>query len=119
MLFYLVCFSKKITVGLSLLESSGVIDRPFEGTGNRTPSRRETTILRVVRDTRQARAVKQLYNYRCQVCNIVLEGSAGPYAEAAHIKPLGSPHNGFLQILSALTKAQIFSIPLSLQIFGL
>ena len=25
-----VCFSKKITVGLSLLESSGVIDRPLD-----------------------------------------------------------------------------------------
>jgi putative restriction endonuclease len=65
-----------------------------EPTGNQSPSRRETTVLRVVRDTRQAKKIKQLYDYRCQVCNIVLEGIAGPYAEAAHIKPLGSPHNG-------------------------
>tara|TARA_B100000315_G_scaffold235521_1_gene250523 strand:- start:991 stop:1776 length:786 start_codon:yes stop_codon:yes gene_type:complete len=76
------------------MDSPPTHDRPSEETGNRTPLRRETTILRVVRDTRQARAVKQLYNYRCQVCDVVLEGSAGPYAEAAHIKPLGSPHNG-------------------------
>ncbi|MFC1936002.1 HNH endonuclease, partial [Chloroflexota bacterium] len=33
-------------------------------------------------------------NYRCQVCGTRLEGPAGPYAEAAHIRPLGRPHNG-------------------------
>ena len=76
------------------IDFPSVTDRTSDETGSRTPSRRETTILRVVRDTRQARIVKQLYDFRCQVCNIVLEGSAGPYAEAAHIKPLGSPHNG-------------------------
>ena len=29
-----------------------------------------------------------------QMCGIRLEGFAGPYAEAAHVRPLGSPHNG-------------------------
>lgn len=33
-------------------------------------------------------------DYHCQVCRIRLEGTAGPYAEAAHIRPLGKPHNG-------------------------
>jgi putative restriction endonuclease len=28
------------------------------------------------------------------MCGVRLEGNAGPYAEAAHIKPLGRPHNG-------------------------
>ncbi|QIN80589.1 HNH endonuclease [Rubrobacter marinus] len=56
--------------------------------------RRETTVLRVVRDTRQAREIKALYDYRCQVCGTRLEGPAGPYAEAAHIRPLGAPHDG-------------------------
>ncbi len=28
------------------------------------------------------------------MCGIRLEGLAGPYAEAAHIRPLGAPHNG-------------------------
>ena len=63
-------------------------------TSNQISSHRETTILRVVRDTRQAKKVKQIYGYRCQVCNVVLEEKAGPYAESAHIKLLGSPHNG-------------------------
>lgn len=56
--------------------------------------RRETTVLRIVRDTRQAREIKALYDYRCQACGTRLEGPAGPYAEAAHIRPLGAPHNG-------------------------
>ena len=50
--------------------------------------------LRIVRDTEQTRQIKALYNYRCQVCGIRLEGSAGLYAEAVHIRPLGKPHNG-------------------------
>ena len=55
--------------------------------------RRETTVLHIVRDTKQARRIKELYDYRCQICGIRLEGLAGPYAEAAHIRPLGAPHN--------------------------
>ena len=58
------------------------------------PERRPTTILRVVRDTRQAQKIKELYDFRCQVCSTRLETAIGPYAEAAHIRPLGEPHNG-------------------------
>jgi putative restriction endonuclease len=56
--------------------------------------RRQTNVLRIVRDTRKARGIKKLYDYRCQMCGVRLEGVAGPYAEAAHVRPLGSPHNG-------------------------
>jgi putative restriction endonuclease len=56
--------------------------------------RQETTVLRIIRDTQQAKLVKELYNYQCQICGIQLQGSAGLYAEAAHIRPLGTPHNG-------------------------
>ena len=58
------------------------------------PERRETRTLRIVRDTAQAQHVKKLYDYRCQMCGVRLESVAGPYAEAAHIRPLGRPHNG-------------------------
>ena len=51
-------------------------------------------MLRIVRDTKQARLIKELYDFRCQMCGTRLEGLAGPYAEAAHIRPLGRPHNG-------------------------
>ena len=59
-----------------------------------TARRLEMRVQRLVRDTAQARRVKELYDYRCQMCGIRLEGLAGPYAEAAHIRPLGAPHNG-------------------------
>lgn len=58
------------------------------------PKRVETTVQRVVRDTQLAKDVKRLYGHRCQVCGEVIEGPAGPYAEAAHIRPLGRPHDG-------------------------
>lgn len=57
-------------------------------------ARGQTTVTRVVRDTAQARHIKDLHDYKCQVCGTRLVGSAGPYAEAAHIRPLGKPHNG-------------------------
>lgn len=60
----------------------------------RLPDRIQVSTVRIIRDTEQTRRLKEMYDYRCQVCGIRLEGSAGPYAEAAHIKPLGRPHNG-------------------------
>ena len=70
-------------------------DRVSEGRyGYSTAPRRTTTVQRIVRDTEQARRVKALHDHRCQVCGVRLEGAAGPYAEAAHIRPLGAPHHG-------------------------
>lgn len=59
-----------------------------------TPSRKIFHTLRIVRDTKKALEIKKFYDFHCQVCNIRLEGRSGPYAEAAHIIPLGIPHNG-------------------------
>ncbi|WP_407690101.1 YDG/SRA domain-containing protein [Rubrobacter aplysinae] len=56
--------------------------------------RRETTTSRMVRDAGKAETVKRIYGYRCQMCGESLLCLAGPYAEAAHIRPLGAPHNG-------------------------
>ena len=55
--------------------------------------RQET--YRVLRDTGLARAVKEGAGFRCQICGdvILLKGGL-PYAEAHHVKPLGSPHDG-------------------------
>lgn len=58
------------------------------------PSRREARVSRVIRDTAKARAIKTLYANRCQMCGTRLECPAGPYSEAAHVRPLGAPHNG-------------------------
>ena len=59
-----------------------------------TPERRQTTTLRIVRDTAMSRKLKIDYGYACQVCGLAIATKSGPYAEAAHIKPLGRPHNG-------------------------
>lgn len=56
--------------------------------------RQATTTQRIVRDTAITRRVKVLHDYRCQVCTIQLHSAVGPYAEAAHIRPLGAPHHG-------------------------
>jgi putative restriction endonuclease len=56
--------------------------------------RREERVQRVIRSTAVAESVKRLHKYRCQVCGERLETAAGPYAEAAHIRPLGRPHDG-------------------------
>lgn len=61
---------------------------------NKKTKRIETRIQRIVRDTELSKKVKEKYKHTCQVCNIQIETSSGYYAEAAHIKPLGAPHNG-------------------------
>ncbi len=58
------------------------------------PSRMEIAIVRVVRSSAVIEFVKSLYNFKCQVCSKVIVTPRGPYAEGAHIQPLGSPHNG-------------------------
>lgn len=62
--------------------------------GSKTSKRIASTVLRIVRDTKLSIEIKKHYNYECQVCGIVIEVKGIRYAEAAHIKPLGSPHNG-------------------------
>lgn len=64
------------------------------GAGNVTPVRKAMTVQRVVRDTKQAKALKRHYEHTCQVCGTCITKATGPYAEAAHIRPLGQPHNG-------------------------
>lgn len=54
----------------------------------------ESTVLRIVRDTKVAWQIKKLYDFKCQVCQISIPTKLGYYAEGAHIKPLGKPHNG-------------------------
>lgn len=62
--------------------------------GSAQPKRTESVTKRVVRDTRVARYVKQLHEHTCQICAIRIPSIAGFYSEGAHIRPLGSPHNG-------------------------
>jgi len=59
------------------------------------PDRRLVQVTRIERDTEAVRALKALYGYRCQVCGIRLRLDRTTFfAEGAHIRPLGRPHNG-------------------------
>jgi putative restriction endonuclease len=49
---------------------------------------------RIIRNTAVTQRVKGLHEHRCQVCGIVVQTATGPYAEGAHIRPLGRPHDG-------------------------
>jgi len=65
-----------------------------ESSGVPVPRRVSSLCDRIVRDTAVTLQVKQLHDYCCQVCGICMETPVGPYAEGAHVHPLGSPHNG-------------------------
>lgn len=54
----------------------------------------ETAVQRLARRAEVARWIKRLYDYRCQICALRLEFNAGPYAECAHLRPLGTPDDG-------------------------
>jgi putative restriction endonuclease len=59
------------------------------------PAFATTTISRRIRDTAMSRALKQLYEFQCQVCGAAVPTFDGrPYAEGAHVRPLGRPHLG-------------------------
>lgn len=62
--------------------------------GNVETRRSSTTTLRIVRDTKLSKEIKTLYNYTCQICSIRISDNTVGYAEAAHIIPLGSYHQG-------------------------
>ena len=62
--------------------------------GSNNPKRVSSTVQRVIRDSKLGRQLKKLYDYKCQVCELQINTEAGLYAEAAHIKPVGAPHNG-------------------------
>ena len=61
---------------------------------NTEPRRAKISVQRIVRETALAKWVKYHHRHTCQVCGIRLETGGGPYMEAAHIRPLGRPHNG-------------------------
>jgi putative restriction endonuclease len=72
---------------------TGTAEQPKESFMS-TVSDSPTTIVRCLQETEAGRQVKALYHYRCQICGVRLVTPIGPYAEAAHIRPLTAPHYG-------------------------
>lgn len=56
--------------------------------------RKFEVVSRVIRNTKLSVEIKRLYEHKCQICRIALPTKQGKYAEGAHIRPLGKPHNG-------------------------
>jgi putative restriction endonuclease len=55
---------------------------------------RFSTVQRLVRNTAVTQWVKEHHDYVCQVCGLRLLTAGGAYAEGAHIRPVGRPHQG-------------------------
>jgi putative restriction endonuclease len=43
-----------------------------------------------------------MYDFRCQICDVRLETAAGPYAEGAHLVPLGGGQQGVDHVSNVL-----------------
>lgn len=56
--------------------------------------RTEVTSSRPDRKVEFSEEIKEIYEYKCQVCNVYLEKPHGAIAIGAHIKGLGKPDNG-------------------------
>ena len=89
---FLVCRYRLTALTGDQSSLSTVSDVPSATTG--PAPRVSSTVSRIVRDTAVSREVKELHEFQCQICGIRLECEGGPYAEAAHIRPLGAPHHG-------------------------
>lgn len=83
--------------------ADGLLDEEERGSGQRASDehpptgpapRRESTSSRPVRNAAIVQQVKELHGHACQVCETRLRYKRGPYSEAAHIRGLGSPHDG-------------------------
>lgn len=81
--------------GFAICRFHLIASEPLDAAGETGPANSiATTIQRIVRDTALSRRVKELHGFQCQACGTTLQCEGGPYAEAAHIRPLGSPHHG-------------------------
>lgn len=59
------------------------------------PGRVPTTVSRIVRDTKLSRDVKEMCNWKCQICgDRVLLPNNNYYSEGHHLQPLGGQHEG-------------------------
>lgn len=75
-----------------ILENQNTLREPESDYGN--SERKQYMINRIIRETKTAQYIKDLYKNKCQICEIQIKTPVGFYSEAAHIKGLGKPHNG-------------------------
>jgi putative restriction endonuclease len=88
--YKIYCFALRKIDDQPISTPAGELPLPI----NREPERVEHYTTRIVRDTLVSERVKKKHDYTCQACSTRIERLGGVYAEGAHIKPLGRPHNG-------------------------
>jgi putative restriction endonuclease len=62
--------------------------------GTFNPGKKSSIVVRTIRDNEVTRAVKLLYEHKCQFCGAQLAVPGGFIAQGAHVKGLGKPHYG-------------------------
>lgn len=88
--YRIYCFALRKIDGKPISTPAGELPLP----PNREPERIKSHTTRIVRDTLVSERVKRKHDHVCQACSTRIERLGGAYAESAHIKPLGRPHNG-------------------------
>ncbi|WP_345555474.1 YDG/SRA domain-containing protein [Streptomonospora halophila] len=53
-----------------------------------------TAVNKIQRRATVRNNIKTWHENQCQICNTIIELPIGPTSETAHIRPLGTPHNG-------------------------
>lgn len=89
--FYVCRFHLESANSLKNLEANVGSSLPA---GYTSPDRTEVTSNKVKRNAKLGEQIKNMYGYRCQVCDVYLQRPNGAIAIGAHIKPLGRPANG-------------------------
>ena len=90
---FLVCRYRLLALDDSRAAEPATVT-PLEAVAGPAP-RAEITYQRIIRSSAAVRSVKEAHEYVCQVCGEVIETDEGiRYAEGAHIRPLGRPHDG-------------------------
>jgi hypothetical protein len=82
----------KMVVDLIDLKIIGFSNQP--GLDPRPVDRIKVKIQYISRSQKIVKTIKELYDNTCQVCETSIDTPSGFIIEAAHIKPLGSPHFG-------------------------
>lgn len=95
-----VCQFLLIKTGIAFDEFDSIsiqelsISEPEPVAPGETASRKSTVVNRINRRARIAKQVKSLYSNSCQICKEAIQLPTGTTSEAAHIRPVGIPHNG-------------------------
>ncbi len=81
--------------GIWLFTDVSIFESETVGFGSIDPHRVTVVTSRIERNAALAKWLKEIYNYKCQICGETIKLPYGKrYAEVHHLRPLGEPHNG-------------------------